>query len=142
MLMIDVDGFKLFNDRFGHQAGDECLFGVAAELQSVLRKQGVMVARYGGEEFAAVLPDTDGTAACRKAGEIRAAVEDLRLSHPDMERGYVTVSIGVAAARIEANTAISDELLCRADRALYEAKATGRNRVQWADALPTRRDAA
>ena len=101
VLMVDVDCFKLFNDRFGHQAGDECLFSVAAELQSILGKHGGVIARYGGEEFAAVLTDCDGPAASQKAEEVRAAVEGLRICHPDTERGYVTVSIGMAAARIE-----------------------------------------
>ena len=128
--LFDVDCFKLYNDRHGHPAGDECLKGVAAAIRRQLRRPGDFAARYGGEEFAVVLPNTDGPGA---AGVLQAAVEAVRtlgIPHPTskVRRGVVTVSVGVAVA-IPCRTGTQAELLERADRALYEAKEGGRDRL-------------
>ena len=120
LLLLDIDKFKQFNDAFGHPAGDEALRIVATLLASQVR-EGDLPARYGGEEFAVVLPETDAETAKQIAERIRAAVE----AYPFPNRA-VTVSIGVAQ-RFE--TESPDATIQRADVALYEAKAAGRNRA-------------
>jgi diguanylate cyclase (GGDEF)-like protein/PAS domain S-box-containing protein len=128
VLMLDIDRFKLYNDRYGHLGGDACLRKVAAVLQANARTGVDLVARYGGEEFAIVLPGTD-CAAARVVGErVRAAVAALEEPHLDMPLGIVTVSVGAAVATATSSSSI-EQLLARADAALYEAKDAGRNRV-------------
>lgn len=124
LLMIDVDRFKVLNDRFGHGRGDEVLRQISQVLKACARRPDDMVARYGGEEFAAVLPGTDAAGAARVAEAMRAAVEHAFPS-PDMT---VTVSIGAASGTLAPETE-TRTLLAAADAALYEAKAQGRNRV-------------
>jgi diguanylate cyclase (GGDEF)-like protein len=126
LAIIDVDHFKLYNDEFGHLAGDEALQQVALVLQAQARTYD-HVARYGGEEFAVVLPDTPFESAMVVAERIRAAVQNSPWAHKPL-----TVSIGVATT-----TSVADSMtiLERADKGLYQAKAEGRNRVvQVADA--------
>jgi diguanylate cyclase (GGDEF)-like protein len=128
VLMIDVDRFKRYNDEYGHLAGDECLRQVAAALAGAARAATDLVARYGGEEFAGVLPGADTAGALVVAERIRAAVEGLGLPHTGSEAGFVTVSLG-AASTMPGPELSPDDLLGRADAALYQAKSAGRNRA-------------
>lgn len=124
VLMVDVDHFKRFNDTLGHPAGDDLLRKLAQTLRRELR-QTDLLARYGGEEFAAVLPDTTKDVGLAAAERLRAAVErDL-----NGQEGAPTVTISVGLATFEADGQTPQELLIAADKALYEAKQTGRNRV-------------
>ncbi|CUU58065.1 diguanylate cyclase (GGDEF) domain-containing protein [Parafrankia irregularis] len=127
LTIVDIDYFKLYNDHFGHSAGDQCLKKVAACLAKNIRDTH-LVARYGGEEFAVVMPRTGLGAAARLAHRSRSAVEELAEPHPLVERGVVTVSIGVAAAvpPVDGDLNAFFEV---ADAALYKAKHRGRNRV-------------
>ncbi len=126
-VMIDVDNFKRYNDRFGHPRGDEVLRLVGAALAATVQRREDCAARYGGEEFVALLPAT-GLDAAREIGEhIRAAIEALAIPAP--EGGCVTVSVGVAAL-VPAGTLSPDRLIALADDALYAAKRNGRNRVE------------
>ena len=139
LLLIDVDRFKSFNDRYGHQAGDECLRRVSDTIGRAANRPGDMAARYGGEEFAVMLPETDAAGALQVAERTRLAIERLAIPHEgNGEHGHqVTVSIGCAALRpgqSEVDQAIAD-VVSDADRALYEAKRSGRNGVMAADAL-------
>lgn len=129
VLMIDVDCFKLYNDTLGHGAGDDCLRAVAEALRSELNRPSDFAARYGGEEFAVVLVDTDLEGAEVVAESMRTAVERLTIPHPSSVAGsYVTVSIGVATAR-PGKSFKAETLMGAADRMLYAAKRSGRNRV-------------
>lgn len=131
LLMLDVDHFKDFNDRYGHGAGDDCLQDIARGLQRFTRQGQDLVARYGGEEFIVMLTDTTPTAATAVAEKLRRAIaERPQAAGADP----VTVTIGVASADA-ASLVTRDELIDRADRALYAGKAAGRNRVVHADAL-------
>ena len=128
LLMLDVDHFKLFNDRYGHQAGDDCLRRVAECLAAIVVRPGDLVARYGGEEFVVVLPAIDQDGALMVAQRMRAAVRALALPHADSSFGLVTVSIGVACGLPQQG--LSHDVLVRAaDTALYQAKHAGRDRV-------------
>ncbi len=129
LLMLDVDYFKRFNDTLGHQAGDSALATVATGIRSVLARGGDMVARYGGEEFAIILPDTPYEGAIVVAEQILAKVQALGLTHPSTElpHGLVSVSIGVASAVPDVEFDHPSDLLHAADKALYQAKAAGRN---------------
>ncbi|HKR62874.1 MAG TPA: sensor domain-containing diguanylate cyclase [Thermoanaerobaculia bacterium] len=120
LLLLDIDFFKAFNDSAGHQAGDDCLRRVAQTLRESVHRAADLVARYGGEEFAVLLPDTDEPSA-------RVIAEALR--HRVEEMGMVTVSIGTAAVIPPRDSAGVDDLIARADAALYQAKRAGRNRV-------------
>lgn len=130
LLLCDVDHFKLYNDHYGHQAGDSCLKSVATALSSCLRS-GDLVARYGGEEFAIILPHTD-IAMAKKVGErVRAAVFEAAVPHAKSTTSdRVTISMG-AASRIPSKGEESDSrvLIEEADQFLYSAKRNGRNRV-------------
>ena len=126
LLMIDVDHFKRFNDRYGHPAGDACLRAVADALLGVTRRPGDVAARYGGEEFALLLPATDGPGAVDMALRVRAAVRALAVAHLGSPHGIVTVSIGLASM-MAADGGDAAGLLAVADRALYRAKAGGRD---------------
>jgi diguanylate cyclase (GGDEF)-like protein len=132
LLLCDVDHFKLFNDSYGHQAGDECLKSVAKLINQCFRA-GDLVARYGGEEFALVLPQTSRAGAVQVAERVRAAVATAVLPHgksPVCDR--VTVSIGVASTTPEPKgPADARTLIEEADRQLYLAKHRGRDRVSY-----------
>ena len=128
LAMIDVDHFKIYNDHYGHQAGDECLQLIAAELKRNTRDID-LVARYGGEEFAVVMPGTDITAAALVAERLRAAIVALALPHELAAAGIVTISLGVAAL-VPAPSRDAEALINLADVELYRAKRTGRNRVE------------
>ncbi|WP_432544372.1 GGDEF domain-containing protein [Kineococcus sp. SYSU DK002] len=126
LVLLDVDHFKAVNDTHGHAIGDEVLVAVARALSAHARAEDVV--RYGGEEFVVLLPHLDAAAAHRRAEELRAACARVRVEVEDLR---VTVSAGVATAPDHGST--PDELLLAADRALYEAKGGGRDRVALAD---------
>jgi diguanylate cyclase (GGDEF)-like protein len=129
LIMIDIDHFKLYNDAYGHQAGDRCLQHVASALGASLRRGSDFVSRYGGEEFVCVLPGAGLAGAIERADEIGRAVERLGIAHAQAAAGpMVTVSRGVSATIPDTETAASD-LLEVADAMLYQAKRTGRNRT-------------
>ncbi|TAK34237.1 MAG: sensor domain-containing diguanylate cyclase [Chloroflexota bacterium] len=127
VLMIDIDHFKLVNDTFGHQMGDRVLKSLSALLVAQLRKHDIC-ARYGGEEFVAILPGVGTDEARSVAERIRAAVEQMSVSLGDNgPRTHVTVSIGISTRRSASPTC--EDLIDNADRAMYQAKVLGRNRV-------------
>ena len=128
-----MDYFKNYNDRFGHQAGDECLRRVGTALAGAVRVGTDLACRYGGEEFVIVLGD-DPDDAPAVAERVRAGIQALRIPHPDGPAGVVTVCVGVAVASA-ADAESVDQLLRRADAALYTAKAGGRNTVRAAEPL-------
>ena len=133
LLLLDVDGFKGYNDTYGHQAGDRCLQALAKAIGDITSNTSGLSARYGGEEFAVVLPDTGEDDALKVAEAIRLAVRGLGLPNTASSRGYITVSVGVAA-RTDA-TQDDSALVGEADSALYEAKRLGRNRSIVASSL-------
>ncbi|MDH0897498.1 MULTISPECIES: diguanylate cyclase [unclassified Pseudomonas] len=129
LLMVDVDGFKAYNDYYGHLAGDEVLRGVAETLEGHMRRHADLAARYGGEEFACILPATDLEQAAEVAEAIREAVVDLCIPHAGSPvSDWVSVSIGCASV-VPAVESTPRELLAAADDRLYRAKSEGRNRV-------------
>jgi len=132
LLMIDVDHFKRYNDRFGHPAGDACLCALVRAIRGSGLRPGDLVARYGGEEFAVVLPACDIEGALGVAERIRSQVAELILSTDETNSlassASITVSIGVGTAR-GADESSPSSLISVADLALYEAKNSGRNRV-------------
>lgn len=135
LLMVDIDHFKRHNDQHGHQAGDECLKRVAGVLASQARRGGDLVARYGGEEFAVLLPEASETGAAVVAERLRVSVAALVLPYQTPGAGHaVTVSIGVASLLPKPDIQPA-ELISAADRALYTAKAVGRNQVIVASVL-------
>lgn len=131
LAMLDVDLFKQYNDRYGHQAGDEVLRRVAAELTTHVRRNGDFVARYGGEEFAIILQSTGEKHARAFADTICREIEQLQLPHDMSPFKSLTVSVGVAVFTPDAHSSITD-FLKAADTALYRAKQQGRNRVELA----------
>ncbi len=129
LIIVDIDAFKELNDHSGHLEGDKCLIAVASALESLCLRPGDFVCRYGGEEFAILLPDTDESGGNIVAERMRKGIENLAIPHPGREEGgVVTISLGVAAM-VPADALSSEELVRRADAALYAAKATGKNRV-------------
>jgi diguanylate cyclase (GGDEF)-like protein len=130
LIMIDIDYFKPYNDNYGHQGGDECLKAVTRVLKDTLRRPGDLLARYGGEEFAIVLPDTPQVGALKVAENLRAAVEGAALPHSftKVPGNRVTITLGVASV-VPVTGLLPKDLIAEADRALYEAKSKGRNRV-------------
>ncbi len=131
LALIDIDFFKPFNDHYGHMAGDECLRRVGDALKTFSRRPGDLVARYGGEEFAVIFGDTHNAAAVDLAEKIRKCIQELAIPHGfATEAGCVTISAGVATVaptnEREANPGLIIEA---ADKALYQAKENGRNRV-------------
>jgi diguanylate cyclase (GGDEF)-like protein len=130
ILLIDVDHFKAYNDRYGHQAGDQALRRVAQTVQMFVRRPHDVLARYGGEEFAAVLYDVDAKQAMVIAERMRRAVEELSIERPGSKTvTRVTISTGVAVIEPTLERKPSGALQL-ADQALYAAKVKGRNRVE------------
>lgn len=127
LMLVDIDHFKRLNDSLGHRAGDRALKTVAAVVERCARRPCDVAARYGGDEFAVLLPGGRWEHVHALAEEIREAVEALSLPHPGHPLGTVTVSVGVTA--VPAPEAIEPPLVDAADRALYRAKAAGRNAV-------------
>lgn len=130
VLLLDVDHFKLFNDRYGHDGGDQCLRRVAEAVQSAVRGSD-LAARFGGEEFVVLLPGATDEIACVVAERIRSAVSALQIRHESSPvGGVVTVSVGGTSSAIELSAgAVPLDLVRRADAALYAAKESGRNKV-------------
>jgi diguanylate cyclase (GGDEF)-like protein len=130
LIMIDIDHFKQYNDHYGHGAGDICLQMVAMELSKSLVRPGDLVARYGGEEFVVIMPDTDQEAALQVAERLREHIEKMELAHAYSETtSVVTISVGVATQMKIREYLLPQMLVDAADNALYQAKASGRNRV-------------
>ncbi len=128
LILADVDHFKAFNDHYGHQAGDDCLRQVASALSTAGRRPADLAARYGGEEFAMVLPGTGVDGAVDVAQAVSRVIAGLAISHARSAAGRnVTLSQGIASLTPEKETA-SEDLIQRADQALYQAKQQGRNR--------------
>ncbi|WP_176079454.1 sensor domain-containing diguanylate cyclase [Paraburkholderia tropica] len=128
VMMIDVDRFKRFNDRYGHAAGDGALAAVARAIGAHARRPGDCAARYGGEEFVLLLPETSAAQALAHAERLRAAIEALAVPHEDSPNGVLTASVGVASTS-ERGFENWRALIEAADAALYTAKRAGRNRV-------------
>ncbi len=132
LIMIDVDHFKLFNDRYGHPDGDQALAQVAGALQFSLKRESDLVARYGGEEFVLFLPDTDpaGGQACAELA--RQAVQDLAIPHEGSAAGGIlSISLGGTSILLAEDGPVPANGLERSDAQLYRAKQLGRNRVCW-----------
>lgn len=127
MIILDLDFFKQYNDRYGHLKGDDCLKQVAQCLQ-IGRRANDLAARIGGEEFALLLPDTDLHGAATVAEALRSRIQGLQIPHAESTSGVVTASFGVAA-KTNDGTGPVEGLMKMADTALYEAKESGRNRV-------------
>jgi diguanylate cyclase (GGDEF)-like protein len=131
LVMLDIDDFKLYNDNYGHGAGDECLQRVARILKNSLVRPMDLLARYGGEEFVALLPETDAPGAMHVAREMNSAVQKSGIRHEySRVSSVVTVSVGVATHSESAPPKSPDQLQKAADLALYRAKDMGRNQVQ------------
>ena len=129
LIMLDIDYFKKYNDTYGHQAGDECLIKIAASISETLRRPADLVARYGGEEFVIVLPGIALEEAVNLSEKIRSEIETLKIEHKlNSISPFVTASLGIASSVPSANSSY-EELLQRADKALYNAKLRGRNCV-------------
>jgi diguanylate cyclase (GGDEF)-like protein len=144
LIVVDIDYFKRYNDRYGHQAGDACLVDVAQTLSQSLRRTGDLVARWGGEEFVVVMVDADAAAAQAAAERMRQAVLDLNLTHAGSQcADVVSVSMGLSSLVPDRHTRTQD-VCSLADEALYMAKAQGRNQVcqRHADTSPVRGSAA
>ena len=128
LLMVDIDNFKRINDTYGHRAGDYCLQAVAADLRLISRRPGDIAARYGGDEFAVLLPDVDLATAMVLADTLCLRVRERLFDAGIGHALTLTLSIGVAAQVPDTNVR-ADLLVEAADKALYEAKQTGRDRV-------------
>jgi diguanylate cyclase (GGDEF)-like protein len=129
LIMVDADFFKAFNDRYGHQRGDDCLIRIATTLHNALHRPGDMVARYGGDEFMILLPGTNAQGAAELAETIRNRVEAMEITHESsFADEVVTISLGIVTC-YPAMSLSSAEFVAAADEALYQAKEDGRNRV-------------
>ena len=129
VLMMDIDHFKAYNDKFGHLEGDECLFRVAQCIKSHFNRAVDLFARYGGEEFVAILPFTKGESVMGLIEHIRSSVEAMKIPNPKSQSSpYVTISIGLAT-RVPVAGKQYDSIVSLSDDALYQAKRAGRNRV-------------
>jgi diguanylate cyclase (GGDEF)-like protein len=128
VVMIDIDFFKEFNDRYGHVFGDACLQQTAQAISESTMRASDVVARYGGDEFAVVLPETDSPGAIAVAENIRNAVQRLRIAHDAGVTGSISISLGVATVT-PTHEASPGSLVEAADRALYCAKASTRDRI-------------
>lgn len=129
LILFDIDYFKLYNDTYGHLAGDDCLRQVAIAITEIFRRPGDLFCRYGGEEFAVVLPYTNLSGATYLAELIRQAIHNLKIPHSQsLGSNHLTVSLGVASMIPNAQSSLQD-LINAADQALYTAKEQGRDRV-------------
>ncbi|WP_195909443.1 diguanylate cyclase [Rhizobium tubonense] len=133
VMMIDIDRFKLYNDTYGHLAGDQCLKTVSDCLRDVVRPDTDIVARFGGEEFVVLLPGSDEAVALEVARAFRNRLNALHLPHSASEFGHVTVSIGVSTRNSHAPEITASRFLKEADQALYSAKRNGRDQVAVSD---------
>jgi len=140
LMLLDIDFFKLYNDHYGHQAGDECLRALARLLRDGVFRQGDLASRYGGEEFAVILPNADGIAAERVATRLRARLKDEAIVHVCAPTQQITASIGIATLSGDQALAMTAgigetaaQLISIADRRLYVAKRAGRDQISIAD---------
>jgi len=133
IIMIDIDFFKKYNDGYGHQGGDDCLKAVASILNTTISRPGDFIARYGGEEFVVILPRTDAKGAAVIAEQLRANVEKRRIPHAfSSVADHVSISLGIATMQPDTSSS-PENLLAKADEALYHAKEAGRNRFSIAE---------
>ncbi|WP_312521458.1 diguanylate cyclase [Anaerospora sp.] len=129
LILFDIDFFKAYNDSYGHQAGDDCLKQVSYAADALIRRPADLLARYGGEEFAVILPNTTSKGAALVAENIRQAISSQQIPHSaSCIAGHVTISVGVMTMMPLQQDALT-ELIEEADKALYQAKQNGRNRV-------------
>ena len=129
LILCDVDYFKRYNDTYGHLAGDTCLQRVAGAISRGVKRPADLVARYGGEEFAVVLPNTNALGAVQVAELVRHELNQLMIPHAaSAVSKYVSLSLGVSST-IPTQEFSLEQLIAAADKALYEAKEQGRNRV-------------
>ncbi|WP_348253817.1 sensor domain-containing diguanylate cyclase [Leptolyngbya sp. NM1-A1] len=130
LILLDIDHFKIYNDCYGHLAGDQCLIDITQATRLVLKRSSDVLARYGGEEFTVILPDTDQIGAVKIAEEIRKTVKNLKIPNECMQTDhpYVTISLGIATQIPKAGQSVQD-IIRQADQALYQAKAKGRDTV-------------
>jgi diguanylate cyclase len=133
LIMLDVDYFKRYNDRYGHAAGDDCLSAVGGAIQQVVKRPGDLAARYGGEEFTVLLPNTDSAGAIKIAQDILQAIRSLDIEHSEHPLGLVTASAGITTRQPGVEDVRPATLLKSADAQLYRAKHSGRNRWCCAD---------
>ncbi len=130
LILMDIDLFKLFNDTYGHVAGDECLQAVSFAVADCVRRPSDLVARYGGEELAVILPDTDLEGARQLAAAMQQALAEAGIAHAASPCGRVTMSIGIACMSGDEAVLCAPSIVEVADCALYRAKAGGRNRIE------------
>ncbi|WP_413163439.1 diguanylate cyclase domain-containing protein [Capilliphycus salinus ALCB114379] len=129
LIMIDIDYFKRYNDHYGHEAGDRCLYTVAQTIRQAVKRPSDFVARYGGEEFAVILPNTETEGAQTVANTIQNAIHDLKLPHDQSPiSSWITLSIGISV-KIPTSENFT-QLIQTADHALYQAKNQGRDRIR------------
>lgn len=129
LIMLDIDHFKLYNDTYGHQEGDNCLIQMAAAIQACCIRPGDLAARYGGEEFSIILPATSAAGAISVAERIKKAIEHMQIPHANsLISPHVTVSMGIGTVIPNAAASVTT-LIEQADQALYQAKSHGRNRL-------------
>ena len=134
LIFCDVDYFKAYNDTYGHQAGDNCLYEVAKGIERTVKRPGDLAFRYGGEEFAIVLPHTQSQGAIKVAKEIHEQIKDLQILHVSSEvDNVISISLGVSSIIPDAGSS-PHGLISAADNALYDAKLKGRNRVVYKSA--------
>ncbi len=133
--MLDIDFFKIFNDTYGHVAGDQCLKKVATATQEEVKRPGDFLARYGGEEFVIVLPNTDKKGAKDLSEQIRRKIQSLKIPHEkNSPEPIVTVSLGYTTLIPNENKSPKN-LIEFADKALYQAKNNGRNRIEFVESI-------
>lgn len=129
VVLCDIDFFKIYNDKYGHQVGDACLAKVAQALANSVSRPTDLACRYGGEEFTFILPNTDLEGAQKFSEKVRQAVSDLHITHEGSTVSpYVSLSLGVATYNGQFSN--GEEITKQADDALYQAKDKGRNRVE------------
>lgn len=130
VMMLDIDNFKEFNDSYGHIEGDECLRKIGKALKRCVHRKSDLLARYGGEEMVVVLQETSKESLLQVAENIRLEIYNMMLPNEKTKLGVVTVSIGVVLSKVRPRQT-ADELLQLSDEALYEAKANGKNRIEF-----------
>ena len=129
LIISDIDYFKLFNDAYGHQVGDDCLRAVAKAISLTFKRPADLVARYGGEEFAVILPNTNTTGLIDLCELLKTNVQQIKITHErSLVSKYVSISVG-ASVMVPCKEYKSEVIINAADIALYEAKAKGRNRI-------------
>ena len=130
VLMLDIDNFKIYNDTHGHQQGDVALQNIAKTLKESVKRPADFVARWGGEEFVILLPNTDKDGTIEVAEKVRQNIERMEIPCLDKKAAKITASVGIGFANVAENRSdTANEFISRADKALYKAKADGRNRI-------------